>query len=169
MSATANTNIHEKSEHQHNVESFMLRAGQSVPVVPTEPDEKTRILRAKLILEEALETIRDGLGVDVYCRSGYEIQFEHLTFGIARPFNMRETADGCADIRVVTTGTLSACGLPDGQLTRLVDRNNLEKFGPGHSIRDDGKLVKPAGHKPPDIARLLAELGWGDTVAGNND
>lgn len=153
--------IYEKSEHQHNVESFMLRAGQSVPVVPTEPDEATRILRAKLILEEALETIRDGLGVDILKDDLSPVLHESkIEFAIARPFNMRDTADGCADLRVVTTGTLSACGITDGELTRLVDRNNLQKFGPGHSIREDGKLIKPPGHEPPNIVGLLRKLGW---------
>ncbi|RME85522.1 MAG: hypothetical protein D6785_04320, partial [Planctomycetota bacterium] len=46
-----------KSPHQKRVEEFMRLAGQEIPEVPTLPDEKTRLLRSKLILEEALETI----------------------------------------------------------------------------------------------------------------
>ena len=69
--------------------------------------------------------------------------------------NLVEIADGCADLSVVTIGTLSACGIADEMLLGVVDANNLAKFGPGHSIREDGKLIKPKNHKPPDIAQLL--------------
>ena len=59
--------------------------------------------------------------------------------------------DGCCDLSVVTIGTLSACGVPDELFLKLVDENNLAKFGDGHSIREDGKLIKPSDHKPPAI------------------
>ena len=74
---------------------------------------------------------------------------------------MVETIDGCCDLAVVTTGTLSACGVPDLPFQQAVDQNNLEKFGPGNTIRDDGKLIKPPGHKPPDIAGILSRLARG--------
>lgn len=38
---------------------------------------------------------------------------------------------------------------------QLVDENNLAKFGPGGYRRDDGKWIKPPGHKPPAIAKAL--------------
>ncbi len=69
-----------------------------------------------------------------------------------------DIVDGCADISVVTIGTLSACGVSDEPIMREVDDNNLAKFGPGHYIRDDGKLVKPPDHKPPRIAETLRIL-----------
>lgn len=46
-----------KSPHQQRVEEFMGKFGQEVPDKPTMPDEDTRLLRAKLIFEETLETI----------------------------------------------------------------------------------------------------------------
>jgi len=69
-----------------------------------------------------------------------------------------DIVDGCADISVVTIGTLSACGVSDEPIMREVDDNNLTKFGPGQYIRDDGKLVKPPNHKPPRIAETLQIL-----------
>jgi len=42
----------------------MQQAGQETPSKPTIPDEATRLLRARLILEEALETI-SALGVEM--------------------------------------------------------------------------------------------------------
>lgn len=150
-----------RSEHQRRVADFMRLAGQNVPDLPTEPTEKERLLRAKLMFEETMETIRKGLGVSVACgidsdeKDGEWVVPE---FFISGPFCMVETIDGCADVMVVTTGTLAACGIPDEPFQKLVDENNLAKFGPGHTIREDGKLIKPPGHKPPDIAGKLVEI-----------
>src|SRR5690606_33615746 len=79
-------------------------------------------------------------------------------------FDLEKTVDGCCDLKVVTTGTLSSCGIPDELFQKEVDENNLKKFGPGHSYREDGKLIKPPGHQPPNIKGLLEEL-----LRDNND
>lgn len=146
-----------KSPHQRMVEELMRRAGQEVPVAPEIPCEAVRRLRAKIILEEALETI-DGLGFDVVVTGGHRIVKEdcvELSSAGHIPPNLIEIVDGCADIRVVTTGTLSACGMPDEILTFEVDKNNLEKFGPGGYRRGDGKWMKPPGHQPPRVGEII--------------
>lgn len=109
-----------RSEHQQRIDEFMVKAGQMVPFARTQPDEATRILRAKLILEEAFETIIKGLGVAMVFPMDWRWDPKPVEFRIDGPF---------------------------------------KKFGPGHSIRADGKLVKPPGHKPPDIAAELARQG----------
>jgi len=150
----------QRSVHQKRVEEFMTLAEQEVPLAPTIPDEKTRILRAKLILEEALETIH-ALGILVYVRSdpqGFAVQVcsEEIKFDPNRlKPDLEQIADGCADISVVTTGTLLACGIADEALQHEVDLNNLAKFSPGGYRRDDGKWVKPPDHPVPDIAGIL--------------
>jgi predicted HAD superfamily Cof-like phosphohydrolase len=135
-----------RTPHQLRVEQFMRLARQPLPPRPTLPDEATRMLRARLILEEAFETVA-GLGF------AYDPQTRGL-IPAGKP-SLIEIADGCADLSVVTTGCLSACGIADEPLLHAVDLNNLEKFGPGHFWREDGKLMKPADHVPPDIARVL--------------
>lgn len=153
-----------RSEHQQRVDQFMRRAKQELPEKPMLPDEKTRLLRAKLILEEAFETIQ-ALGFDVVVNDEYELEdkasfnsFVEISPSLrGRPADLEGIADGCADIAVVTTGTLSSCGISDYALQKEVDDNNLAKFGPGHSWNADGKLIKPPDHKPPDIARVLEE------------
>ena len=155
------SNDHLKSSHQQSVERFHELAGDPAPAVPTEPSREVRILRAKLILEEALETIRDGLGVFVFVGdevSMHSVTDGELSFHCSGRFNITETIDGCCDLRYVTTGTLSACGVPDQPFQDAVDQNNLDKFGPGHSLREDGKLIKPPGHQPPDIAGILEAI-----------
>lgn len=141
----------EKSEHQQRVEMFMAKAGQNVPPKPTIPDEATCRLRAKLILEEALETI-EALGFQVVLKPfDGDIEIGSKTH---EP-DLEQVVDGCADIRVVTTGTLSAFGVADEALTLEVDNNNLSKFGPGGHRREDGKWVKPQTWTPPKIMEIL--------------
>jgi predicted HAD superfamily Cof-like phosphohydrolase len=128
----------------------MRLAGQALPALPVLPSLETRKLRANLIMEEALETIK-GLGFAVVIKpqsNGWDIQEANAP-------DLVEIVDGCADISVVTMGTLLACGIGDEELLKLVDENNLAKFGPGGHRREDGKWVKPPGHQPPDIKGLL--------------
>jgi predicted HAD superfamily Cof-like phosphohydrolase len=146
-----------KSVHQQRVEKFMGLAGQNIPASPIAPDLETRELRARLILEESLETIK-ALGFQVMAKE--EIVDEDLVrFVDCFEPDLIEIADGCADIKVVTTGTLSACGIEDEELQCDVDQNNMAKFGPGGFRRDDGKWVKPPNHQPPNISKILEDQG----------
>ena len=143
-----------KTEHQQRIEAFMKKAGQELPEEPTIPSEETRILRAKLILEEAIETI-EALGITVklpeLIRDMDKDQFKNLEFVADKEPNLVEIADGCIDVSVVTIGTLSACGISDKRLKEIVDNHNLAKFGPGSYRRDDGKWMKPKDLAPPRI------------------
>jgi predicted HAD superfamily Cof-like phosphohydrolase len=149
-----------QTPHQKRVEEFMRLAKQEVPEEPTLPPRNIRLLRAKLILEEALETIR-GLGFNIAVgeseivgKSDFQYLIDFLENGKE---SLEEIADGCADVSFVTIGCLSSCGLKDQPILEAVDQNNLEKFGPGHSWNEDGKLIKPPGHKPPDTKKLIEE------------
>ena len=134
----------------------MALAGQAAPGHPALPSLEIRKLRAKLILEEALEAI-NALGFNVIASVSpvgtSQDQLSLVEHGLGP--DLVGIADGCADVSVVTIGTLSACGIGDEALLKLVDENNLAKFGPGGHRREDGKWVKPPGHQPPDIKKLL--------------
>lgn len=159
------------TEHAESVAVFNTMAGQTPPQEICIPDEKTRILRAKLILEEALETIR-GLGVKVtfpFQYPGIDVteylrvdmsSVEFLNDTSISP-NLEEIVDGCLDLRVVTTGTLIACGVPDiPHLQREVDSNNLMKFRTDKDgyRREDGKWIKPSDHPKPRIKEMLKAI-----------
>ncbi len=138
------------NDHQVRVEMFMEQAGQATPDRPTIPDEDTRRLRASLILEECIETI-EALG------------FQLMPDGTLSAYgdcDLVEVADGCADISVVTMGTLSACGIDAHDLLEEVDRTNLAKFSEGGHRREDGKWIKPPDWQPPQIEKILLEQGW---------
>jgi predicted HAD superfamily Cof-like phosphohydrolase len=146
----------QKSDHQLRVEEFMRLAKQEIPAVPTMPCLAVRKLRANIILEEALETI-EALGFTVTLKP-FDLSFE-LSETCAP--DLIEAVDGCCDLRVVTTGTLSALGVADNAVQEEVDRNNLAKFGPGSYRREsDGKWMKPPGHQKPDLEHILITQGW---------
>jgi predicted HAD superfamily Cof-like phosphohydrolase len=173
----------ERSSHQVAIDKFMRLGGQEVPAKPTIPSLEVRKLRAKLILEEALETI-EALGIQVEFKSDYQ----HDSITSADPgfnmiytdtglVNLKEIVDGCCDLRVVTTGTLTACGVNDIRPQELVDENNLDKFkwdlqeaityiSKNNDCtltvldksmefifvkRSDGKIIKPPSHQPPQL------------------
>lgn len=159
-----------KSTHQLLVESFMKKAQQELPEIPKEPSKDVRIARAKLILEEALELIEKGLGVQVIVNHNFGphtvLKYHSCEFFSEAEFNFIETIDGCADLKVVTTGTLSACGLEDENFQSIVDHNNLKKFGPGSYKREDGKWIKPPDFKGPqeeleiELERQQMKVGY---------
>ncbi len=164
------------SDHPLRVALFMHHAGQKVPRKPTVPDEATRLLRAKLILEEAFELIEKGLGINIklgpYSTPGPSkptaIHFDNLSLECVRSVDMVELADGIADVCVVNTGTALACGMDFGRILNLVDQSNLAKFGPGGHRREDGKWVKPPDWQAPDLLAELANQGYCELVESND-
>ena len=151
----------QSSNHWRRVRQFMSLAKQGTPASPIWPSSQTALLRARLILEEAIETI-EALGIRATISTAYEKKVplvnHTLHFEKVRDPDLAGIVDGCCDLSVVTIGTLIACGVPDTPFIELVDENNLEKFGPGHAISPAGKLLKPPGHKPPDIQKALDQL-----------
>ncbi|MFG0261004.1 MAG: hypothetical protein ACF788_01240 [Novipirellula sp. JB048] len=154
-----------QTAQQRRVESFMIAAGQTARAVPAKPSPEERILRAKLIIEEALETC-SALGVAVVLETAgqsgevehHAVSEEFLTFHHVLNFNMAEAVDGCCDVMVVTLGTLSCLGVGDVHVMNAVlDANDAKMTGP---IREDGKRLKPEGWQPPDIAGELVRQGW---------
>jgi len=163
------TNDHLKDDEQLLVEIFMAKAHQEIPVRPTMPDLKTRQLRARLMLEEVLETINLGLGLEVQLKSpnlNGTFDVQDLAYVERSPGDLIQIADGCCDVNVVTKGTGSACGIALRPCFKLVSGNNLMKFAPGHTFRSDGKLVKPPNHPniDVDLARELARQEFGSSL-----
>lgn len=130
---------------------------QTLPVVPyTVPCEEVRRLRAKLILEEAIETI-NGLGFTVKAMSD-AADISIVPSFASRPASwqyMEAVIDGCVDTIYVATGTLAAYGVPDLPHIIEVNRANDAKFPGGKAtLRSDGKFQKPDGWGGPDHAAV---------------
>lgn len=134
----------------------MLAAQQELPPIPTIPSLEVRILRAKLILEEALEIIEDGLGLGVIYQNHVQHRDSggHIEFVVIHPGNLIQIADGCADLKVVADGCALACGIDLEPVMAEVHRSNMSKFIGGHR-REDGKFCKGLSYSPADIGPIL--------------
>jgi predicted HAD superfamily Cof-like phosphohydrolase len=145
-----------RSLNQMRVQEFMERMrseDQNVKPWPEIASERSAILRVKLMLEELIELAR-AMGVEMGkspCGEWYVI-----TESECRP-NLVEIADGLADLEVVMLGTANAYGIALQPVFDEVMNNNMAKFGPGHTFREDGKLIKAPSHKPPDIHGVLMD------------
>lgn len=111
--------------------------------VPEFPSDERVELRKRLIKEEIDETLTALDGRD-----------------------MVEVADGIIDSIYVLVGMGLELGLPLDDLWREVQHSNMSKavMQPDGSYkvlkRPDGKVTKPEGWKPPDIAGSLRYAGW---------
>lgn len=119
----------------------------------TVPNEAVRLLRAKLILEETLETIH-ALGFSLFHND--EVTKETVMLRPTRQPNLEQIVDGCADLNYVLTGCLVSCGVPDSPHYAEVHRANQDKFPEGKPILNEhGKYLKPTGWKPPDFTAVM--------------
>lgn len=126
------------------------------------PKAEIRMLLAKLVFEEALETIR-ALGIAIEFSDG---EYTHDVTGIeidrfdivdahdpVLPLDIDTIIDGACDTIYVATGVLVAMGVPDLPHLAEVCRANDRKFPKGvATIGAHGKYLKPAGWKGPDHA-----------------
>lgn len=109
-----------------------------VPILnkPRFPDEERRKLRYRILKEEFEEYVQ-GENAD----------------------DFEEVADALGDMAYIIAGTALEYGIPLDRVLDAIHRANMAKLGPdGKPIkRADGKVIKPDGWKPPDIAAALAE------------
>jgi predicted HAD superfamily Cof-like phosphohydrolase len=110
------------TNEQKQVTEFMALFGQEIKTKPEMPSEEIRLLRAKLIFEEAIETIH-ALGCDVHhSQRGVFLDSEiHAT--------LTDIADGLADLHYVAyCGTAAACGINMEPVFAEVHQSNMTKL-----------------------------------------
>lgn len=165
------------TKEQQNVITFMKTFGQlsAGQMYPSMPNFETRELRARLILEEMIETIK-ALGFDI------DMAADGSLF-VVEGFepNLVEIADGCADSHYVLHGTANACGIDMEPILTEIHNSNMTKMWtfqeieqgkkdyPGCVIEDYGgglvrlkhnsKVIKSPHYKRPDVAALLSYQG----------
>lgn len=136
------------TKEQQQVYAFMMEAKQEVRVTPKIPDKNICELRGRLIMEEAIETVR-GLGCLVYFANG------ELKVSAVEDADLVEVADGLADLHYVAyCGTGLACGIDMEPVFAEVHRSNMTKFIDG-TFRADGKYLKGPNYSKPDIKSIL--------------
>jgi predicted HAD superfamily Cof-like phosphohydrolase len=111
------------------------------------PPQDSVTLGAKLVQEEVCE-LMEALGYGG----------AHFSWGLYRhnQVNLPDAVDAIADILYVVFGVAARLGLSEQQFGAVwaeVRRANMDKAnGP---LREDGKRLKPAGWKPPNIKAAL--------------
>jgi len=124
------------------VKTWMAGFGQETPAKPCIPSLEVRKLRAKLILEEAIEVV-NALGFKVYLEGYLTINNLELDEDLKPNFEL--VADGCADLKFVTLGTEVACGLSRSEeIFAEVCRSNNSKLWTNKEVANHmNKIVIP--------------------------
>lgn len=139
---------------QDSVAEFHRALNQPAPKDFNPSDVRLK-LRAKLILEEALETVR-ALGFDISrAASADPRRFELELVRVSDP-DWPEIVDGLCDLLYVTFGTAVEGGFSLSGFFAEVHRSNMLKVG--GPVRSDGKLLKPDTWEPPRIKYLWDRL-----------
>jgi hypothetical protein len=114
------------TNEQQQVKDWMIAHGQDAPEKPTIPSFEKRRLRVKLMYEEFVKELSQALGVGIYVRNPdgefdrlQDLDVEFWNDWGGTPYSsdeetkrrLEEILDGCEDLKVVTEGTLVACGL----------------------------------------------------------
>lgn len=159
---------------QRQVKEFMELFGQDCPTKPKQLDEATAKLRAKLIFEEALETLTKGLGLSVSLKKGgqtividedslkeWMTDKEAITFQKQKEVDLVELADGVSDLMVVGEGTTLAAGIDAEPIHSIVCAANLSKVWRRDDLAEAKRLHPAASVKDYDghFFRLVREDG----------
>lgn len=136
---------------------FHRKVGQPIVEKPAVPSDERVRLRARLVLEESLEFLEALFGVP----SWIEGVRHSINYAIDRApvkVDLPKAVDALADIDYVVEGSRIEFGVDGGPIAREVHRANMEKQGGPR--REDGKVLKPPGWKPPDIDGELDRQGY---------
>jgi predicted HAD superfamily Cof-like phosphohydrolase len=142
---------------QDDIVTLMKQFEQQVKESPELPDAETRLLRARLVFEEALEFVRAcGCTVTLPLDVSTGEQEKAVIDSIGVVLDPRSTpdfveyVDGCIDQLVVTYGALNAAGVKAQPAWDEVQRSNMSKAWPHCSVCDavlvqssSGELVHP--------------------------
>ena len=123
---------------QHDIVTLMRQFEQEVKDSPELPDSATRLLRARLVFEEALEFVK-ACGCTVTTLSSTETPVIDEIAVKLEPNgtpDFVEYVDGCIDQLVVTYGALNAAGIQAQSAWDEVQRSNMSKAWPHCSICD---------------------------------
>lgn len=121
---------------QQDIIALMKQFEQEVRDSPEIPDAATRLLRARLVFEEALEFVRAcGCTVNSDTESPVVDQIR-IELDPAGTPDLVEYVDGCIDQLVVTYGALNAAGIQARSAWDEVQRSNMSKAWPHCSVCD---------------------------------
>jgi predicted HAD superfamily Cof-like phosphohydrolase/flagellar biosynthesis regulator FlaF len=140
------------------VREFHEAFGVASPDKPTVPDDDTVRLRLRLIAEEFFELLDAcyEFGGPDGSKAAVMMWIDDTRKSLR--VDLPAFADALADIDYVVEGTRLAFGINGKPIADAVHVCNMAKLG--GTKREDGKIEKPAGWQPPDVAGCLRAQGW---------
>ncbi len=125
---------------QEDIVTLMTQFEQGIKDSPELPDAGTRLLRARLVFEEALEFVR-ACGCTVMTSGSSNdgaavIDDIRVVLDPKGTPDFTEYVDGCIDQLVVTYGALNAAGVKAQSAWDEVQRSNMSKAWPHCSVCD---------------------------------
>lgn len=162
--------IEERKNHSYcaidlttfRVTEFHQKFNQPIHTTPWVPDRDRVLLRLSLMIEEFFETLRacidDRSGISISMLARAKAATEGAVRTAALFINLSDFADGLTDQDIINEGTRLEFGIQREGIEALVHAANMRKEGGG--LREDGKILKPAGWIAPDIAGELRRQGW---------
>lgn len=150
---------------QDDIVALMKQYNQEVKQRPELPDAETRLLRARLVFEEALEFVK-GCGCTIRLNGaraevGGAAVIDEIGVAIdptGTP-DLVEYVDGCIDQLVVTYGALNAAGVKAQPAWDEVQRSNMSKAWP-HCSACDAVLERAADGELKHPGDDAAHGGW---------
>jgi predicted HAD superfamily Cof-like phosphohydrolase len=137
---------------QEDIVALMKQFNQEVKDSPELPDPAIRLLRARLVFEEALEFVKGCGCTVVHATPGSTDPKAPVIDNIAVELDpdgtpdLTEYVDGCIDQLVVTYGALNAAGVKAQSAWNEVQRSNMSKAWPHCSVCD-AVLERGAGEE----------------------
>ena len=146
---------------QNQINEFMVKAGQGAPDRPTLPPLEVRKGRLKWLAEELCE-LANAWSIEFDLNNSHNTTGNIVLWPASKPQFSNDTEaiteayDATIDMLVFAIGNGVAMGTDLQPGWDEVHTSNMAKFGPGGSIREDGKVMKPPGWKKPDLASIIA-------------
>lgn len=150
-----------------------------IAYIPQEPPRPLKELRLKTLAEELAE-LGAAWGVRVIVKVEVETTTPQSNHGsktaqpvydfaaydsdnVAVPEHpVVAAADAIVDMAYFLHGTALVSGTPFQACFDAVHAANMAKLGPNGQVirRSDGKILKPEGWRPADVAEVLRKFGW---------
>lgn len=149
-------------------EQFLRAAEHPIPDRPAIPTPEVIALRLKLLIEE-VDELCEAVGfedLDHYVtKANWDDDLDCIRSAIDEGrVDLPEMVDAFHDIAVIAYGgALETAGVAGAKAAAdEVTRSNLSKIVDGRVIRrEDGKIMKPEGWRPPNIRGALAAAKLG--------
>lgn len=153
--------------YNEDIKKMMVAYGQSTPteiqdlkgghVVPS--DIHKTVVSLKAYSDELLQPHDSDSEIDKLRKLRISLLIEEFCEYIyaERDNNIVEIADALGDMKVIIEGTAISYGIPLEAVDQEILGSNMSKVTQDGTVlrREDGKVLKPEGYYPPNLAKII--------------